>query len=1007
MNLLKRLALPLALGLVLPAAALDFSVLEYDTSNLSAGGRLDLRSEGTVGHALVDGTEWKGDPEGGAGAAWDTAALAVGWQTLTSGTNTAGILRLGDGVAIEGGRLQADTTWTADRIHVVRHGVVVPSGVTLTITQGAVVKFCEATGIRVLAGGRVNVTGAEGADVFFASIGNDTYGGDTNLRDGDCVTNGYEIVTLNGGTWSDNGYWVTPDAQLRGYPEVTMHDAVAMIAEGIVRVPVTVSGTRNAPFSIDWSLEGAERAATTTSGTLAWANSDEGTKFIEIPLKTGYAPSGMASFTLRATLARSVTRANNTCSVKLVGKTLDLGNLTYATSILSAGGRLDLRSEGTVGHALVDGTEWKGDPEGGAGAAWDTAALAVGWQTLTSGTNTAGILRLGDGVAIEGGRLQADTTWTADRIHVVRHGVVVPSGVTLTITQGAVVKFCEATGIRVLAGGRVNVTGAEGADVFFASIGNDTYGGDTNLRDGDCVTNGYEIVTLTGGTWSDNGYWVTPDAAVRPYPEVELHDAIGSLGGGVVRVPVSVSGTRAAPFSIDWTLEGTETVTTTTSGTLTWTDSAEGVKFIEIPLKATAKLDGLGVFTLTATRARSVNLANESATVSVFDGSLNVGEVIENGGSDWCTGTPVDTRGLGGTRLAAAEERLAYDPQWGNAESCSLDANGTRILSGGEAGVVSWSPTGPGLYRLTHTAGNVTYTARFAVPGSETTVVEADRLETNAVWHTGGVYLVTGTVTVSGGVTLTIESGAIVKFMPGARLAVEAGATCLARGVVFTHAYDDAAGGDTLFDGAETTPVVNDYELTGTITDDETTEYRYTAPLVLSGTISSNTRWRGWKLYHVTGDLTVASGVTLTVEPGAVVKFDAGRSLTVAGGATLDAQGTRAQPIVFTSIKDDGHGGDTNGDGDKTQPQPGDWARINANGTVKMNYCRLYYCSDTGDRGAIQGGGGTVAKFIANLNVDVLDIGVPVLSMHAPFEVVSKLDVYMAYKGFKAFFDEK
>ena len=960
MNLQKRLAFPLALGLVLPMAALDFSALEYATSTLSPGGRLELRSEGTVGHALVDGTEWKGDPEGGAGTTWDTAALTVGWQTLTSGTNTADILRLGDGVAIEGGRLQVDTTWTADRIHVVRHWVMVPSGVTLTITQGAVVKFCEATGIRVLAGGQVNVVGAEGADVFFASIGNDTYGGDTNLRDGDCVTNGYEIVTLTGGTWSDNGYWVTPDAQLRGYPEVTFHDALAMIAEGIVRVPVTISGTRNAPFSIDWSLEGAGSAATTTSGTLAWANSDAGTKFIEIPLKPGYAPSGVASFTLRATLARSVTRANDTCSVKLVGKTLDLGNLTYATSTLSAGGRLDLRPEGTVGHALVDGTEWKGDPEGGTGATWDTAALAVGWQTLTSGTNTTDILRLGDGVAVEGGRLQADTTWTADRIHVVRHGVIVPSGVTLTITEGTVVKFCEATGIRVLAGGRVNVVGAEGADVFFASIGNDTYGGDTNLRDGDCVTNGYEIVTLTGGTWSDNGYWVTPDAAVRPYPEVELHDAIGSLGGGVVRVPVSVSGTRAAPFSIDWTLEGAETVTTMTSGTLTWTNSAEGLKFIEIPLKATAKLDGLGVFTLTATRARSVNLANESATVSVFDGSLNVGDVIENGGSDWCTGTPVDTHGLGGTRLSAAEERIAYDPRWGNAASCSLDVNGTRILSSGEAGVVPWSPSGPGLYRLTHTAWNVAYTARFAVPGPETTVVEAGRLETNAVWRTGGVYLVTGTVVVPGGVTLTIESGAIVKFMPGARLVVETGATCLARGAIFTHAYDDATGGDTLFDGAETVPVMDDYEITGTITDDETTEYRYTAPLVLSGTISSNTRWRGWKLYHVTGDLTVASGVTLTVEPGAVVKFDAGRSLTVAGGATLDAQGTRAQPIVFTSVKDDGHGGDTNGDGDKTQPQPGDWARINANGTVKMNHCRLYYCSDTGDRGAIQGGGGSV-----------------------------------------------
>lgn len=48
------------------------------------------------------------------------------------------------------------------------------------------------------------------------------------------------------------------------------------------------------------------------------------------------------------------------------------------------------------------------------------------------------------------------------------------------------------------------------------------------------------------------------------------------------------------------------------------------------------------------------------------------------------------------------------------------------------------------------------------------------------------------------------------------------------------------------------------------------------------------------------------------------------------------------------------------------------------------------------------GGGGTVAKYIANLNVDTVDMGVPVLSMHAPFEVVSKLDVYMAHRAFSA-----
>ena len=52
------------------------------------------------------------------------------------------------------------------------------------------------------------------------------------------------------------------------------------------------------------------------------------------------------------------------------------------------------------------------------------------------------------------------------------------------------------------------------------------------------------------------------------------------------------------------------------------------------------------------------------------------------------------------------------------------------------------------------------------------------------------------------------------------------------------------------------------------------------------------------------------------------------------------------------------------------------------------------------------GGGGTVAKYVANLGLDVVDLGVPVLSMHAPFETVSKLDVYMAYLTMVSFHKE-
>ena len=60
-----------------------------------------------------------------------------------------------------------------------------------------------------------------------------------------------------------------------------------------------------------------------------------------------------------------------------------------------------------------------------------------------------------------------------------------------------------------------------------------------------------------------------------------------------------------------------------------------------------------------------------------------------------------------------------------------------------------------------------------------------------------------------------------------------------------------------------------------------------------------------------------------------------------------------------------------------------------------------------GEMGKVdEGGGGTVAQYIANLNVEVIDCGVPLLSMHSPFELASKADIFAAYKGYKAFFEK-
>jgi aspartyl aminopeptidase len=60
----------------------------------------------------------------------------------------------------------------------------------------------------------------------------------------------------------------------------------------------------------------------------------------------------------------------------------------------------------------------------------------------------------------------------------------------------------------------------------------------------------------------------------------------------------------------------------------------------------------------------------------------------------------------------------------------------------------------------------------------------------------------------------------------------------------------------------------------------------------------------------------------------------------------------------------------------------------------------------TGELGKIdEGGGGTVAKFLATYGMQIIDCGPPVLSMHSPFEIVHKGDIYMTYKGYKAFFE--
>jgi hypothetical protein len=83
-----------------------------------------------------------------------------------------------------------------------------------------------------------------------------------------------------------------------------------------------------------------------------------------------------------------------------------------------------------------------------------------------------------------------------------------------------------------------------------------------------------------------------------------------------------------------------------------------------------------------------------------------------------------------------------------------------------------------------------------------------------------------------------------------------------------------------------------------------------TTNVVISSNITSNTTWTADNVYELGGRITVLDGVTLTIEPGTVIKGQAGTganatALLVARGGKINAVGTQFKPIIFTSVADE------------------------------------------------------------------------------------------------------
>jgi RHS repeat-associated protein len=224
-------------------------------------------------------------------------------------------------------------------------------------------------------------------------------------------------------------------------------------------------------------------------------------------------------------------------------------------------------------------------------------------------------------------------------------------------------------------------------------------------------------------------------------------------------------------------------------------------------------------------------------------------------------------------------------------------------------------------------------------------------ITSNQEWTANQVQGLSGTVVIPSGVTVTIDPGTIVKALPGSQIIVQSGGILNALGgssnpVIFTAFDDSSVGGDSDFSGGQSVATPGEWngisaQVGGQFNSNSNTEILY-VEATQTGTLPASEAWPGDQLFLVTGIVTVPGGATLTIQPGAVVKFGPNAGITVQPGGQLIALGTVAQPIYFTSINDNTVG--SVAAGSSGTPMPGDWASIIINGGVaSFNHVQMLY----------------------------------------------------------------
>ena len=818
------------------------------------------------------------------------------------------------------GNIVADTTWTAaGGPYVLSAQVLVNGGATLTIQAGTVVKVLGGAYLQVQANGAVQAMGTVGSPIVFTSLKDDSVGGDTN-NDG-------AASAPAAGDWA--GVLVYSDTAS------LLDHVVVRYAGGYVnynQYSALTAGNGNLTVQNSTISDSAHYGIWINQGSPSFIGNVIERNYGGVQISGGGA----------ATLTGNTIRNNGNYGIRIAG-----GSPILTANVLQNNAGIAISVEAnSLSVPVLSGNTYAGNGLNG-----------VGWYS----------------------NVVADTTWTAaGGPYVLSAQVLVNGGATLTIQAGTVVKVLGGAYLQVQANGAVQAMGTVGSPIVFTSLKDDSVGGDTN-NDGaasapaagdwagvlvysdtaslldhvvvryaggyvnynqySALTAGNGNLTVQNSTISDSahyGIWINQgspsfigNVIERNYGGVQISGGgAATLTGNTIRnngnygiriaggSPILTANVLQNNAGIAISVEANSLSVPVLSGNTYAGNGLNGVGWYSNVVADTTWTAAGGPYVLSAQV-----LVNGGATLTIQAGT--VVKVLGGAYLQVQANGAVQAMGTVGSPIVFTS--LKDDSVGGDTNN---DGAASAPAAGDWAGVLVYSDTASLLDHVVvrYAGGYVNYNQYSALTaGNGNLTVQNSTISDSAhygIWINQGspsfignvIERNYGGVQISGGGAATL-TGNTIRNNGNYGIRIAGGSPILTANVL----QNNAGIAISVEANSLSVPVLSGNTYAGN---------GLNGVGWYSNVVADTTWTAAGGPYVLSAQVLVNGGATLTIQAGTVVKVLGGAYLQVQANGAVQAMGTVGSPIVFTSLKDDSVGGDTNNDGAASAPAAGDWAGV-------------------------------------------------------------------------------